>query len=87
MVRVLCLKYKCKDCPEQKVCFGCEHIYILIKAESATNLYKCSKCGNKLRLDKKNPCCECINSCKGKITNVINNKDKIYKICNQFQKK
>lgn len=31
MVSELCLKYKCKECPEQVKCYGCEHNYILIK--------------------------------------------------------
>jgi len=49
MVDELCLKYKCKDCPKQISCCGCEHNYILIKRETNTNLYKCSKCGRKIR--------------------------------------
>ena len=47
-----CLVKKCKDCPEQEICFGCEHNYILIKPETTTDVYKCSKCGKKIRRAK-----------------------------------
>ena len=53
MVKELCLEYHCKECPGQKRCFGCEHNYILIKADTGSNVYKCSKCGKKTRLNKK----------------------------------
>lgn len=86
MVSDLCLKFKCKDCPEQTKCFGCEHNYILIKSESMSNVYKCSHCGNKLRLNKNNSCCECIHKCKGKVKEVIDKENNIYKICNNFNK-
>lgn len=86
MVSELCLKYKCKECPEQVKCCGCEHNYILIKSESTSNLYKCSHCGNKLRLNKNNVCCECINLCKGKVTSIIDKQNNKYKICNNFNK-
>lgn len=52
MVKELCLRFHCKDCPEQKRCFGCEHNYILIKVETMTKIYKCSKCGQKIRRNK-----------------------------------
>lgn len=84
MVSELCLKYKCKDCPEQIKCVGCEHSYILIKRETTSNIYKCSKCSQKLRLDKNNACCECIYKCKGKVKNEVNKEKSIYKICNNF---
>ena len=86
MVSELCLKFKCKDCPEQTKCFGCEHNYILIKSESMSNVYKCSHCGNKLRLNKNNSCCECIHKCKGKVKTEIDKQNNIYKICNNFNK-
>lgn len=86
MVSELCLKYKCKECPGQVKCYGCEHNYILIKRETVTNLYKCTKCGNKLRLNKNNTCCECINSCKNKIRSVIDKEKGIYKKCSGFEK-
>ncbi len=81
----ICLRKHCKECQEQVRCFGCEnHNYILIKSESTSNLYKCSHCGNKLRLNKNNSCCECINKCKGKVKPVV---DKgIYQKCNMFNK-
>lgn len=87
MVSELCLKFKCKDCPEQIKCCGCEHNYILIKSETVSNLYKCSYCGNKLRLNKNNVCCECINTCKNKIQSVIDKEKGIYKKCSKFEKK
>lgn len=84
-MKEICIRKHCKECPEQAKCFGCEtHNYILIKQESTSNLYKCSKCGDKLRLDKNNACCECIYTCKGKVKSVI---DKgIYMKCNKFNK-
>lgn len=62
---------------------GCEvHNYILIKSSIAINQYKCSKCGDILRLNKTNACCECINKCKGKIKAIV---DKgIYQKCSGF---
>ncbi len=30
----------------------CEHNFILIKAETTTNLYKCTRCGKKERRNK-----------------------------------
>lgn len=86
MVSELCLKYKCKECPGQVKCYGCEHNYILIKRETVTNLYKCTKCGNKLRLNKNNVCCECINNCKGKVKSEIDKENNIYRKCNKFNK-
>jgi hypothetical protein len=86
MVSELCLKYKCKECPGQVKCVGCEHNYILIKQETVSNLYKCSKCGNKLRLNKNNVCCECINNCKGKVKSEIDKENNIYRKCNKFNK-
>lgn len=86
MVSELCLKYKCKECPGQVKCYGCEHNYILIKKETASNLYKCTKCGNKLRLNKNNTCCECINNCKGKVKSEIDKENNIYRKCNKFNK-
>lgn len=50
-----CIVRKCKDCSEQIRCFGdvgCEHNYILIKSETTTSVYKCSKCGKKIRESK-----------------------------------
>lgn len=49
MVSELCLRNHCKDCPEQRRCFGCEHNYILVKVETMTKVYKCSKCGDRKR--------------------------------------
>ena len=52
MVNDRCIVRKCKNCPEQVRCFGdvvCEHNYILIKSETTTAVYKCSKCGKKIR--------------------------------------
>ena len=86
MVKEICLIFKCKDCPEQQRCCGCGHNYILIKTETNSNIYKCSKCGYKLRLNKDNPCCECIYHCKGKVKNEINKEKDIYRICNKFNK-
>ena len=51
-MKARCLVKKCKDCPEQEICFGCEHNYILIKLETTTDVYKCSKCGKKIRKSK-----------------------------------
>ena len=51
-MNILCLKFKCHACPEQEKCFGCEHKYILIKQETTTEVYKCSKCGKKIRRAK-----------------------------------
>ena len=84
MVNELCLVFKCKECPEQRSCYGCEHNYILIQADTGTNIYKCSKCGHKIRLNKDNPCCECIYKCKGEVTSVIDKDKGIYKVCNRF---
>lgn len=81
-----CMVKFCKDCPGQINCFGCEHNYILIKSESMSNVYKCSHCGNKLRLNKNNSCCECIHKCKGKVKTEIDKQNNIYKICNNFNK-
>ena len=39
-----------------------------------------------LKLDKKNPCCECIHKCKGKVKAEIDKQNNIYKICNNFNK-
>lgn len=87
MVNELCLVFKCNVCPEQMKCFGCEtHNYILIKQETTSNLYKCSKCGDRLRLDKDNVCCECVNSCKGKVQAVVDKEKGIYQKCNSFSK-
>lgn len=81
----ICIRKHCKECPEQARCFGCEtHNYILIKQDSTSNLYKCSKRGDILRLDKNNACCQCIYSCKGKVKSVINKG--IYMKCNKFNK-
>ncbi len=84
-MKEICIRKHCKECPEQARCFGCEtHNYILIKQDSTSNLYKCSKCGDILRLDKNNACCQCIYKCKGKVKSVI---DKgIYMKCNNFNK-
>lgn len=48
----ICIRKKCKDCPKQIICFGCEHNYILIKTGTATNEYKCTRCGRKIRRNK-----------------------------------
>lgn len=83
----ICIVKKCNVCPEQMKCFGCEkHNYILIKQESTSNLYKCSKCGNKLRLNKDNTCCECVNTCKGKVKAVIDKEKGIYQKCSNFSR-
>lgn len=84
-MKEICIVKKCKGCPEQMKCFGCEvHNYILIKSETTRNIYKCSKCGDILRLDKNNACCQCIYNCKGKVKSVI---DKgVYMKCNKFNK-
>lgn len=86
MVNELCLVFKCKECPEQLRCVGCEHNYILIRQETTSNLYKCSKCGDRLRLDKDNVCCECINSCKGKVQTIVDKEREIYQKCSNFSK-
>lgn len=86
MVNELCLKYKCKECPEQLRCVGCEHNYILIKQETTSNLYKCSKCGNKIRLNKDDACCDCVNTCKGKVQAIIDKSKGIYQKCSRFNK-
>lgn len=86
-MKEICMKRKCKDCKEQLICFGCEtHNFILIKEGVTTNTYKCSKCGDIIRLNKDNMCCSCINRCKGKVTNNIDRSKGIYKICNSFNK-
>lgn len=84
-MKEICIVKKCKGCPEQLKCFGCEvHNYILIKQETTRNIYKCSKCGDMLKLDKKSPCCECINKCKGQVSPIV---DKgIYQKCNRFNR-
>ena len=67
--------------------FGCKnHNYILIKQDTTRNIYKCSKCGDKLKLNKDNICCVCINTCKNKVQSVIDKKRKIYKKCNNYNK-
>lgn len=84
-MKEICIRNHCHVCPEQIKCFGCRtHNYILIKADTSSNLYKCSKCGNKLRLNKNNPCCECVNKCKGKVTAKIDKDKGIYQKCNSF---
>lgn len=81
----ICIRNHCKECREQVKCFGCEtHNYILIKSETTSNLYKCSKCGDKLRLNKDNICCECIYNCKGKVKSEIDKGKGIYTKCNKF---
>ena len=86
-MKEICVKRKCKDWKEQLKCFGCEtHNFILIKQDTTTNTYKCSKCGDIIRLNKNNACCECVYNCKGKVTNEINKDKGIYKICNKFYK-
>lgn len=81
----ICIRNHCKECHEQTKCFGCEnHNYILIKSETTSNLYKCSKCGDKLRLNKNDICCECIYNCKGKVRSEIDKDKQTYKICNRF---
>ncbi len=86
-MKEICMKKKCKDCKEQLKCFGCKiHNYILINQDTTTNTYKCSKCGDIIRLNKDNMCCSCINRCKGKVTNIIDKDKGIYKICNKFNK-
>ena len=84
MVSELCLVFKCKDCPEQLRCCGCKHNYILIKVETNSFIYKCSRCGYKIRLNKDNPCCECIRSCKGRVKPIIDKEKGIYEICSGF---
>ena len=83
MVSELCLKFKCKECPEQTKCFGCEHNYIIINKGTSVITYKCSKCGKVLKLDKKNVCNECVNKCKGRVKSVIT-VDKVL-LCNGFR--
>lgn len=86
-MKEICMRRKCKECKEQLKCFGCEiHNFILIKEGVITNTYKCSKCGDIIRLNKSNACCECIYKCKGKVTNEIDKDKGIYKICNKFYK-
>lgn len=81
----ICMIKKCNVCREQTKCFGCEvHNYILIKQDTTRNIYKCSKCGDILKLDKKNPCCVCINKCKGKVSPVVGKG--IYQKCNRFNR-
>lgn len=83
----ICIRKHCKGCPGQIRCFGCDtHNYILINSDTTSNLYKCSKCGDRLRLNKSNPCCECIYKCKGKVVNETDKTKGIYKICNKFNK-
>ena len=43
---------KTKNNLEKEIFFICEHNYILIKSETVTNVYKCSKCGKKIRKSK-----------------------------------
>ncbi len=84
-MKPICIMKKCHVCPEQIKCFGCEvHNYILIKQETTRNIYKCSKCGDMLKLDKKNPCCVCINKCKGQVSPVVGKG--IYQKCNRFNR-
>lgn len=84
-MKAICIVKKCKECPEQIKCFGCEvHNYILIKQETTRNVYKCSKCGDMLKLDKNNSCCVCINKCKGQVSPAIGKG--IYQKCNKFNR-
>ena len=84
-MKTICIMKKCRGCPEQLKCFGCEvHNYILIKQETTRNIYKCSKCGDMLKLDKNNPCCECINKCKGHVSPIVERGK--YQKCNRFNK-
>lgn len=87
-MKEICIVKFCKDCPEQVNCFGCEHNYILVKAETSTNLYKCTKCGNKVRLSKKSDCLQCIWNCKGEVeTGWIDKKNGVYRMCGKFRKR
>lgn len=86
-MKEICIRKHCKECHEQVKCFGCKvHNYILIKSDTTSNIYKCSKCGSKIRLSKKNACCECIYKCKGKVISEIDKEKGIYKKCNKFNK-
>lgn len=84
-MKEICIRKKCKECPEQEICFGCEsHNYILIKSDTSMNTYKCSKCNDILRLYKNDMCCTCINKCKGKVKSEINKDKGTYKTCNSY---
>lgn len=86
-MKEICMRNKCHVCREHLKCFGCEtHNYILIKRETTSNVYKCSHCGDKLRLNKSNPCCECINTCKGKVNPIIDKDKGTYQKCNKFSR-